>query len=174
MIAASVRLLVYIIYIILSDCIADYFYNAITNHKYTLITMAPPSRYRSRSPHTNYGNAHKRRRYRRRSRSRERYSRRRSRSRSRSESRSSSRRRRRDEEPRRNRPTYRSSGPNLDSFGDPVLPASCGVVDENLAPVEDDPRRKEALDLKGLTLKGGGRNTESFDPRSTLVRYVRV
>lgn len=51
-----------------------------------------------------------------------------------------------------------------------MLPASCEAVDENLVPVEDDPRRQGSLDLKGLTLKGGGRNTESFDPRSTLVR----
>ena len=42
------------------------------------------------------------------------------------------------------------------------------LVDENLPDVPDDPRiingRKEARN------SGGGQNTESFDPKSTLVR----
>mmetsp|Transcript_3620 Transcript_3620/g.4822 ORF Transcript_3620/g.4822 Transcript_3620/m.4822 type:complete len:442 (+) Transcript_3620:92-1417(+) len=51
-----------------------------------------------------------------------------------------------------------------------VLPASCSISDEELPRLNDDPRRQKQLDLKGLTLRGSGRNTESFDPVSTLVR----
>lgn len=41
-------------------------------------------------------------------------------------------------------------------------------VDPNLPVVNDDPRVKD--NNKFVTIKGGGRNTESFDPASTLVR----
>ena len=41
-------------------------------------------------------------------------------------------------------------------------------IDANLPCVNDDPRVKGAG--KAVTIRGGGRNTESFDPKSTLVR----
>lgn len=46
------------------------------------------------------------------------------------------------------------------------------VVDPNLPSKDDDPRKKgtEAGRGKALEKKGKGRNTESFDPKSTLVR----
>lgn len=47
-------------------------------------------------------------------------------------------------------------------------PAKPQPVDENLAPIEDDPRIVDGR--KMAKTRGGGRNTESFDPRSTLIR----
>jgi len=47
-------------------------------------------------------------------------------------------------------------------------PAKAQPVDENLAPIQDDPRIVDGR--KMAKTRGGGRNTESFDPKSTLVR----
>jgi hypothetical protein len=50
-----------------------------------------------------------------------------------------------------------------------VIPIKEQPIDNNLANVYDDPRVRED-GRKIVKIKGGGRNTESFDPRSTLVR----
>ena len=42
--------------------------------------------------------------------------------------------------------------------------------DDLLRNVDDDPRIDEKVGEKAAKVKGGGRNTESFDPKSTLVR----
>ena len=44
------------------------------------------------------------------------------------------------------------------------------VVDPNLPQLDDDPRVNKAKGIKYVKTGGGGRNTESFDPRDTLVR----
>ena len=44
------------------------------------------------------------------------------------------------------------------------------VVDPNLPQLDDDPRVDKAKGIKHVKTGGGGRNTESFDPRDTLVR----
>ncbi len=48
------------------------------------------------------------------------------------------------------------------------LPSAPIPVDENLKPLADDPRIVDGR--KMAKTRGGGRNTESFDPKSTLVR----
>lgn len=69
-----------------------------------------------------------------------------------------SERRSRDDGSSRPRSHYDSAIPSAVSL-DPQLPA-----------VDDDPRFDSSRGLKVVKMKGGGRNTESFDPKSTLVR----
>ena len=46
--------------------------------------------------------------------------------------------------------------------------AVCAQLDEKVATKEDDPRVRNGK--KFVRIKGGGRNTESFDPKDSLVR----
>jgi hypothetical protein len=44
------------------------------------------------------------------------------------------------------------------------------LVDPNLSKIDDDPRSREVTGKVKTGFRGGGRNTESFDPASTLCR----
>jgi len=60
------------------------------------------------------------------------------------------------------------------AFGQDLTSAAGGRVDSRLPPRADDPRVKVSRapgdDSKRVRAKGKGRNTESFDPKSTIVR----
>ena len=59
------------------------------------------------------------------------------------------------------------------AFGQDLTSAARGRVDSRLPPRADDPRVKVSRapgDSKRVRAKGKGRNTESFDPKSTIVR----
>lgn len=56
-----------------------------------------------------------------------------------------------------------------------VIPLEALPRDPNLDDISDDPRVDGTAGGKIVKLKGGGRNTESFDPASTLVRpHMRI
>ena len=59
------------------------------------------------------------------------------------------------------------------AFGQDLTSAAGSRVDSRLPPRADDPRVKVSRapgDSKRVRAKGKGRNTESFDPKSTIVR----
>jgi hypothetical protein len=61
--------------------------------------------------------------------------------------------------------TRSSNGVSSRNFGDSNV-----NVDKNLRTLSDDPRVDKHTNIKAVKRSGGGRNTESFDPKSTLVR----
>ena len=133
----------------------------------------------SSARHNQEPQQHEKRRDRERTRDRSRSRRRRSRSRSRKRrdrSRSRSRERRRDDGGRRRDDGRRHDEPRRDDRRDrrDARPAWGGDTDADLPHLRDDPREQGPLGKAQRAALGlgvaTGRNTESFDPQSTLVR----